>query len=454
MNLHPSVKTSISGIRGRYPDCFSACDMAHLARAFCRVVDSKRPIIIGHDNRPDAAAIAKILVAVIKTEGFQVHYIGLAPLPTTGVAIKEFEACGGINITASHNALPDYGLKFLDNYGEFIDQVLLDRLIYIYTSFHDDCRELLIDNSSEIEIDVNHQAIQAHLKLYPYMESGLKIGVDANNQSGSLILPKLIERLGGKAVKLACDTTAFSVHPFEPTSTNLEWTVAATKLHPDLDFSIAVDPDADRLVIINSDSQILSEEYTLALAVWGMCLQSYPGNIVCNLSTSSLVDAVAKKFNREVFRAKVGEHNVVSCMKTNSCIMGGEGNGGVIDGSRHYSRDSVSALYHLITLVINTNKSISELVEELPILIMKKVKLPLSNSINYPKLVNYFQKNAFIRRIDKQDGLRIDFSNGEWFQIRSSNTEPIVRLFGESHNQKRLDNLFETVASLVNQTGV
>jgi phosphomannomutase len=454
MNLDPNVKVSISGIRGSYPDHLTACEMAYLTRAFCITINSKRPIVIGHDNRPEARAIASVLMQVIETEGFQVHYIGLAPLPTTGIVIKEVEAAGGINITASHNSLPDYGLKFLDNYGEFIDQAVLNRLMDTYYEFQDDCTKFLISAKSEMNIDMNHRALQAHLESYPYMESGLKIGIDANNQSGSLILPKLIDRLGGQALLLACDPNKPSVHPFEPTPSNLKWTSDAVKKYSDLDFSVAVDPDADRLVIIKSDGEVLSEEYTLALAVWGMCLQSYPGCIVCNLSTSSLVDAVAKKFNRSVFRAKVGEHNVVSCMKTNSCLMGGEGNGGVIDGSRHYSRDSISALYHLVVLITKTNKSISELVAELPTLIMKKDKLPLAKEINYSQLIDYFQKNAFIDYVDTQDGLRIDFSDGDWFQIRPSNTEPIVRLFGESDNQARLDKLFRTVAVLIGENGI
>ena len=456
MKLSPEVKVSISGIRGIYPNEFNLEQALGLCLAFASIAgDKTRPIIVGRDMRPGSIEIHQNVVSTLDKNGYEVIDIRLSPLPTTGIATKKFNGCCGINVTASHNPLPWHGLKFLDHRGEFIDSIMLTQVMKAFEDIPNvDLSE--IKKHEHQEVSFCDRALDSHLELFPYADYGLKIGIDAVNGSGSIALPKLAKRLGCQVVELACDPSIESPHEFEPNQQNLQWTSAETKKHK-LDFTVVTDPDADRLALLLPGGEILSEEYTLAFAVWHMLLMGYEGSVVTNVSTSALVDAVADKFSRKVIRSAVGEHNVISAMRTNGAIVGGEGNGGVIDGTRHYSRDSLSALYHVASLVNKTSKSLSELRDELPNrrMIKEKIDFNLSTDIEdvYKQMQSLLSADSVIKAINTLDGLRIDFDNDDWVHLRPSNTEPIMRLFGESKNVERLKDLFVGIDKILKPPG-
>ena len=450
MNLDPDIKASISGIRGHWPDQLNAETTAGLAQAFVNTITTKsRPILIGHDARPHSTKIHHIIISVLRGNNLEVIDIGLAPLPTTGIVTKKYDCAAGINVTASHNPPPYHGIKFLDENGEFIDNHWLNQLLHNFDQL--DPADISIDKEFDFEASFSRKAYDNHLALYSYDTIKQKVAVDAVINSGSIIIPELLDRLGCEVIEIACDPSDEPNREYEPNVKNLAKTADTIK-NLDCDFGIAVDPDADRLVLISPTKGVISEEYTLALAVWNMLLENYQGDIVVNQSTSRLVDWVAENFDRKVLRSAVGEQNVVSMMRTYSSIIGGEGNGGVIDGSRHYSRDSLSGIYHVLKLLTKKKMNLDEVIDTMPQLIMSKEKLAIKGlDVNkiYTELQSNLESILNLAEVDVEDGLRLVFKNNSWIHIRPSNTEPILRIIGESKEIKTIKAIFDTVNNLL-----
>lgn len=447
MKLNTNVKTSISGIRGRYPDELTLSDAVKLALAFAQIIDANNgQFVIGHDARLGSIEIYQYILPVLQTKNIKLIDIGLVPLPTTGIAIKHFHAVGGVCLTASHNPHPWHGLKMLNSDGEFIDSVVLDQVIHDFEKIEVDLtgvKPTYSDNYRE-------SAMTTHLDLYPKSDYGLVIALDCVNNAGSLILPRLVEQLGCIPINLACDPNKPAWREYEPNTQTLKWTTQAiSKLNHPIDFGIAVDPDADRLVLLTDQGVVINEELTLALSIWNMLECGYQGPIVVNLSTSNVIDYVARKYDRKVIRTAVGEQNVVNGMKSIEAVIGGEGNGGVIDGTRHYSRDSLSALFHVASLINKTGKTLVHLIDELPILYMIKDKMTVPSDFDIKNLINTFDGEDAV--IDQQDGLRFDFPDKSWVQVRLSNTEPIIRIFAESVHEDKAQDLLNTIKSSCSQ---
>ncbi len=454
MQLHSDIKTSISGIRGHYPSQLDLASALGLVESFINTLPSTGPIVIGRDMREGSVEIYNHAISMMQELGIEVFDIELLPLPTTGIAVRNFKAVGGINVTASHNPLPFCGLKFLDESGEFIGEIRLDELLQNFADLKSSDVIMPISSSQNHKSENHNQAMTGHLSLFPNANFNLTIAIDALNASASEILPKLVERLGCQPVLLACNPNDLPPREFEPNTKNLAWTTEKIQsLDETVDFAVAVDPDADRLVVLLPSGEVLSEEYTLALATWGMLETGYKGNVVANLSTSSLVDWVAKKYNRQVLRSPVGERNVVALMKESDSIIGGEGNGGVIDGTIHYSRDSLSALYHIANLINATGKTLFELIQEIPPRVMVKEKIILDPMVKatdlFAVIINYYKDDSAVKNIDQQDGLRIDLANGDWVQLRASNTEPILRLFSESNTKQDAEALRNNITNII-----
>jgi phosphomannomutase len=450
MKLNPNVITSISGIRGLYPTQFSSIDAIGLITAFIRTFsDPSIKILISWDARPGSIEMSRRCISFLNNMGIENIVIGLAPLPTSGIVVKKLNCTGGIVFTASHNPAPWHGLKFLDKSGEFINSSTLKKIL---KNFHNETAPKLKKELTPNATSYQFQAYQEHLEKFPTSNYGYRIGIDAVNNSGSYILPMLVEQLGCRSQKIACNPELRPNRDFEPSINTLFETSKIIKKSK-VDFGIAVDPDADRLILISESGQVLSEEYTIVLSVWNMLLENYPGDIVVNLSTSSMIDGLANRFNRRVYRSKIGEKNVVDKMKSKSLIIGGEGNGGVIDGRRHYSRDSLSALYHITSLLNKTSKTLDTLVSELPKSSLLKTKIDSNNHSDVhlfsKKIIDYMREKYNIQNVSDIDGIKINMDNNEWVQVRGSNTEPVIRIFAESSNKKRSQELINDVSLIL-----
>ena len=291
--------------------------------------------------------------------------------------------------------------------------------------------------------------ILAHVNVEAIRARKFKVAVDMINASACVMDPYLFEKLGVELIPLNNIPNGKFAHKPEPLRENLDDIVNLVKeLKADLGF--AHDPDADRLVVINEKGEVIFEEYSLALAVENI-LSKKPGEVlVINLSTSQMSADIAKKYSSECFRTKVGEGNVVEGILSHNAIIGGEGNGGIIYPTINTARDSFTGLSLILELLAERKQTVSECVATLPKYFMKKDKWSIvGKNLDeiYLKLKSHF-KNA---KIDEQDGLRLDLPDGSWLHLRPSNTEPIIRLFGEAKDENGIEALFNEAKLTLNE---
>lgn len=440
----PFIK-SISGLRATLSDdCLNQEIVKIYARNFAVHVGGGT-IIVGRDGRPSGEWIEYALAYELSKCGCNVQLLGIVPTPTVQLEVEHSDAAGGIAITASHNPTDWNGLKFINSSGVFLDAdenksfwALVDADSPVGStqvgeiSYIDDAIEKHISRISSIRfISENLEKIRS-LKL--------KVAVDAVNASGSVAVPKLLEYFGCEVVTVFCDGTGNFPHEPEPLPKNLTMLAEAVKTHQ-CDLGVAVDPDADRLVLVDGLGNNVNEEMTLALAVDSVLSQySDRQNIVVNLSTSRLSEDIAKLNNCEVFRSPVGEINVVKKMKAVQAVIGGEGSGGVILPVCHYGRDSLVGIALVLLLLADRNKQLYQIIREYPKYSMIKHKEPFSGDFeSFKKNLNGLFPNA---KTDFSDGLRFDFEDS-WLQIRLSNTEPIVRIIAEALTEDLSNELIE-----------
>ena len=266
-----------------------------------------------------------------------------------------------------------------------------------------------------------------------------KIVVDMINASACVLDPYLFEQLNVEIIPINNVPNGKFGHEPEPTINNLVTTAKIVK-DSGADLGFAHDPDADRLVIINEFGEVISEEYTLAFGVEDILSKNPGENIVINMSTSNIINDIAKKYNGKCFRTKVGEANVLEGIIEHKAIIGGEGTSGVIYPTINTSRDSFVSLSLALELLAKRNMTVSQIVSTFPKYFMKRDKWPISDNLKemYGKLKTHF-KNA---EMNELDGLRLDFPNKSWLHLRPSITEPIIRLFGEAKDKNSIEALF------------
>ncbi len=287
------------------------------------------------------------------------------------------------------------------------------------------------EHADQILANINVEAIRAEK---------FKVAVDMINASACVMDPYLFEQLGVELIPLNNIPTGKFAHRPEPIKENLS-DIAYLVKESKADLGFVHDPDADRLVVVNEKGEVISEEYSVAISVENI-LSKNPGKpIVINLSTSQMSADIAQKYGSECFRTKIGEPNVVEGIIEHNAIIGGEGNGGVIYPLINTARDSFVGLSLILELLAERKQTVNECIATLPKYFIKKDKWPIAGkNLNeiYSKLKSHF-KDA---KIDEQDGLRLDLPNGSWLHLRPSNTEPIIRLFGEAKDEKSIETLF------------
>jgi phosphomannomutase len=441
---------SISGLRGTIGDSLSPDVIVRYCAAFARFC-GPGTIIVGRDGRPSGTWVEDIVIGVLRACGSNVRVIGIAPTPTVQLATERSEAVGGISITASHNPSEWNGLKFLNSEGIFLDGEECARLFGIVDAGE---AELAgwekggrrTDAADEIE---KHCALVLGL---PFVDADalrgreFKIVVDAVNASGSAIVPKLLEHCGCDVIPLYCDGSGLFPHTPEPLPENLK-ALAYAVAEQRADLGVAVDPDADRLVLIDETGTPFGEEYTITQAAdyllrWERGRDAARELIaVVNLSTTRAVEDVAARYGARVERTPVGEINVARRMKEIGAVIGGEGSGGVILPALHYGRDSLAGIIIALQNLLEHGGTLSSLRRDLPAYEIVKKKATLADGTSAAELLERVAaEEGSGARVTTSDGLKLDYESS-WVHLRASNTEPIVRVIAEAKSCEEAENL-------------
>ncbi len=447
-----SLIKSISGIRGtiggRVNENLTPLDVVKFTSAFGTWLQQNNnrkdlTLVIGRDARISGAMINSLVTATLQGLGIHVIDLGLSTTPTVEVMVPELKADGGIILTASHNPKQWNALKLLNHKGEFITGENGAEVLALAESEDFDYAEVDELGSYETRNDGIDIHIEKILNLPAVDAEAIrskkyKVVVDAVNSTGGIAIPQLLEELGCEVVKLYCEPNGHFPHNPEPLKEHLGDICELVKREK-ADLGIVVDPDVDRLALVDENGELFGEEYTL-VAVADYLLKRTPGTAVSNLSSSRALRDVAHGLNSEYFASAVGEVNVVTLMKEKNAVIGGEGNGGIIYPELHYGRDSLVGVALFLTHLAKENKTVSELRAGYPAYFMGKKKLELTPDIDVDALLtkvkNYYQNE----KISTVDGVKIDFEKN-WVHLRKSNTEPIIRIYTEAFSQEEADEL-------------
>ncbi len=453
----PIIK-SISGIRGtiggNFGESLSPDDIVNFISAFSQQTKEKFSdfdkinIVLARDGRISGLSIYNLVKSVLILQGLNVLDINLASTPTLAFAVIKNKAQGGIMISASHNPRNWNALKFFNHYGQFISKkagedilIKANKKEYIYADVDNLGQEIKIKNALE-----DH--IQAILKL-PLIEpekivkSNFRVVIDGINSVGSLTVPCLVKALGVKNIKiLNAEINGQFAHNPEPLVGNLT-SLSKEVVNYGADIGLAVDPDVDRLAIIDEKGEYIGEEYSLIMvadyvfASYNKLGGEYNKVSVSNLSSSRALKDLSDKYKGKYQTALVGEVNVVEAMKETKAVIGGEGNGGIIYPYLHYSRDALVGIALILSYLSLKKEKVSIIRKNLPnyFIIKDKINLLKKDSLN--EIVSLIKENSKQEKIEinEMDGIKIDWSDC-WVHLRASNTEPIIRVYAEAKNLK------------------
>jgi len=444
---------SISGIRGtiggKPGEGLSPLDIVKFTSAFGAwikksVNKDKCKIVVGRDARISGEMVNNIINGSLMGLGIDVVNIGLASTPTTEIAVTEEQADGGIIITASHNPTQWNAMKLLNNKGEFLNDengkdvlAMAEAEDFSYADVFDLGKVTIKDNYTDIHIqkvlDLDLIDVDAIKK------ANFTIAVDAVNSVGGVAIPSLLRSLGvTNVLELNCEPDGHFAHNPEPIPANLTGISELIK-EQGADLGIVVDPDVDRLALINEDGTMFGEEYTL-VAVADYVLTNTPGNTVSNLSSTRALRNVTESHNGKYSASAVGEVNVVTMMKDTNAVIGGEGNGGVIYPESHNGRDALVGVALFLTHLAKSGKKCTELRASYPNYYISKNKIQLTPDIDVDAVLVAMKEKYQNEQVNDIDGVKIDFDN-EWVHLRKSNTEPIIRIYSESESMEKAEKL-------------
>ncbi|MBI5866276.1 MAG: phosphoglucosamine mutase [Planctomycetes bacterium] len=439
-----SLMVSVSGVRGLINETLTPTVAAEFAQAYGTLLEGGS-VVLARDTRPSGEMFASAVAAGLLASGCQVTQLGVCMTPTVGRAIVDGKHAGGVIITASHNPPAWNGIKFLDQQGLAPDPALASQIAAVR-----DSRRFQAKKAGFKPIRSDLTAGERHVRaVVTAVEEnltgvrGLRVVLDSINGAGCRDGAALLTTFGCDVYHLNGEPTGEFAHTPEPIAENLTQLCDCVRREKAA-VGFAQDPDADRLAIVDEQGTYIGEEYTLALAAWAVLMRR-PGPVAANLSTSRLVDAVAERFGVKVVRTAVGEANVARGMVASECVIGGEGNGGVIDPRITLVRDSLSAMSLTLQLLSATGKSVRQLVAELPRLAMIKQKFECPRE-RIADAVERTAKSFAGEKVNRSDGTRVDFAEG-WVHVRASNTEPIVRIIAEAADDKAANSLVARVRS-------
>ncbi len=397
-------------------------------------------VVLGRDTRTSGAMVKHSVSAGLMASGCTIIDVGVATTPSCSLSIVELGADGGIVISGSHNPAEWNALKFFKKTGICLNETEAAELLDIY--YQGNFRGVAHDQLKAETLDAG--ASERHLRRVLSVTDGLivrkrrpRVVLDSCNGAGSLVTPQLLQALGCEIVTIHCSPGVPFPHNPEPIFVNLgELCRKVVEVKADVGF--AQDADADRVAIVDETGRFIGEEYSLALATAAV-LPKRKGLVVANLSSSRMSDDVARKYGCEVVRTKVGEVNVAERMMAVGAVIGGEGNGGVIDPRVHYGRDSLSGIALVLQYLSESKRKLSELVADIPAYHMKKTKIECTRDVAL-ELVRRATKEFASEKVNTEDGLRIDWPDA-WVHVRPSATEPALRIIAEAATEARCDEL-------------
>ena len=446
---------SISGFRGtiggKPGDTLNPLDIVKFVSSYATlrrqaVKAGANKIVVGRDARISGPMVSKVVCGTLLGLGYDVVDIGLASTPTTELAVIMEKADGGIIITASHNPRQWNALKLLNEHGEFLDKDEAAEVVKVADigdfSYAD------VDHLGKYKADSSYN--QKHIDLVKSLElvdveairkANFRVALDTVNSVGGVILPELLKQLGVETVNgLYLEPTGDFKHNPEPLEKNLG-DIMSLMSKGGYVVGFVVDPDVDRLALIDERGKMYGEEYTL-VTVADYILQNTSGNTVSNLSSTRALRDVTEKYGCKYTPSAVGEVNVVTKMKEVGAVIGGEGNGGVIYPAAHYGRDALVGIALLLTYFAKLGKRISEIRNMYPHYEMAKNRIDLKEGSNPDAILAKMKEKYQGDNVTTIDGVKIDFED-KWVHLRKSNTEPIIRVYSEAHTAKEAQDLGE-----------
>jgi len=438
---------SVSGIRGIIGDSLTPEAASRFAAALGTFLKGGR-VILGRDSRPSGEMLKHSVMAGLFSVGCTVEDIGIASTPTVGLAVQLSGAAGAIQITASHNPAPWNGLKLFGGDGAVLpaSQGLHVQRLYELGEFD------RVPWDRVGAVTVSPEILERHCERVTDLVSpskiagrGFKVLLDGNGGAGGPLGIRLLRELGVEVVEHNCETNGIFAHEPEPIPAHLR-DVAPWVKQTESAVGFVLDPDSDRLALIDENGDCVSEELTLALAV-KFRLRQQSGPVVVNMSTSRTIQDLADAAGCAFYRTAVGEANVVEGIRRYSAVIGGEGNGGVIDPRIGWVRDPFIGMGLILNLMAEEKKSLSQLIAELPKYEMRKTKFTVAKSA-LPAALAAIEKNWPEANANKLDGLRLDGEDW-WLHVRASNTEPIIRVIAEAPTAERVEALCAEAGALL-----
>ncbi len=442
---------SISGIRGtiggKTNENLTPLDIVKFAAAYgtwLATASENKKLIIGRDGRISGAMVSNLVSNTLIALGWEVIDLGLSTTPTVEMAVQLQGAAGGIILTASHNPKEWNALKLLNHRGEFISaeegQLILSIAEKEAFNFS------AVDKLGTYHIDTI--SLGQHIDKvvnYPLVDTAaikkakFNIVVDAVNSTGSIAVPALLKALGVKEVTvLNAEVNGKFAHNPEPLPEHLT-ALSNEVVRLNANLGIAVDPDVDRLCFVCEDGSMFGEEYTL-VAVADYVLSKRKGNTVSNMSSTRALKDITLKHGGLYFPSAVGEVNVVNKMKAVEAVIGGEGNGGIIVPDLHYGRDALIGIGLFLTHLAQQKKTIKQLRNTYPDYFISKNKIALQKETDVLEIFDKIKAKYKNQPINTEDGLKIEFDK-DWVHLRTSNTEPIIRIYAESNFETTADNI-------------
>jgi len=455
ITLPPNLMVSVSGVRGRVGDPLTPELMGQIAAAFgtfMRTESAGGPIYIGRDSRVSGPMFSRAVISGLQSVGAKVIDLGMVPTPTLLLAVEQEEASGGIVITASHNPADWNALKLVTGEGVFLAKEQSERFHHFLAQ--EDPQRASWDLIEPVIED--REAWQRHLSgilALPEVDvgaikrRGIRVALDCVNGAGGPVMAQLLSELG-------CTVEAIGMNPDgrfprdpEPTAANL---TELCKLVRDTgsEVGFAVDPDVDRLSLVDETGRAMGEDLTLAFAA-SVILTRNPGPVVTNLSTSQVLDDVADAFSVPLTRAPVGEINVAQQMMIEGAVVGGEGNGGVILPALHHTRDAPLAAALILQHLIDVGGPPSVAAARWPSysIVKEKIRFPRDA---LPRAYEMLEDDLDDATVDHSDGLRLTWRDrSTWLHVRPSGTEPVVRLIAEAPDEGQARALLDHVAGLL-----
>jgi len=452
---------SISGIRGTIGgpagNGLTPIDVVKFTSAFAHILkqnskNDKLTFVVGRDARISGQMVESLVNATLSGMGIDIINTGLSTTPTVEMEVIKRKADGGIILTASHNPKQWNALKLLNEKGEFISAELGAKVLELAESQDFDFAD--VDSLGKITNYEN--SIEDHIQKILELElvdkdliasANFNVVVDAVNSTGGIAIPQLLKALGvEKVTELYCEPTGHFPHNPEPLPENIV-ELSETVVKQNADLGIVVDPDVDRLALVMENGEVFGEEYTL-VAVADYILQNKKGNTVSNLSSTRALRDVTEKAGGKYSASAVGEVNVVEMMKEVDAVIGGEGNGGIIYPELHSGRDSLVGVALLLTYLAKRKIKLSELRKTYPDYFISKNKIDLIEGTDVKSLFEKVKSHYSEFPILTIDGIKIDFPDG-WVQLRTSNTEPIMRVYAESTTMEKAHQYADDVKKIV-----